>query len=94
MKKKLIQNFIDYLETISLSVYRLVKEKFHHNFEALENSENVRKENLLKEFDSYSKELIVLESNSSSYDYHTSFVIISISQNFSYFLFRIILILL
>ena len=67
-EKELIQNLIDYLEDISLSAYRLVKEKFRTTFEALESSDNIRKENLLKEFDSYCRELIVLGFNSSSYD--------------------------
>ena len=65
-EKELIKNLIDYLEAISLSAYRLVKEKFKPAFEALESSENVRKENLIKEFDC--RELIVLGFNSSSYD--------------------------
>ena len=52
-EKELIKNLLDYLEVISLSAYRLVKEKFKTAFEALERSENVRKENLIKEFDSY-----------------------------------------
>ena len=51
-----------------MSAYRLVKEKFRTTFEALESSDNIRKENLLKEFDSYCRELIVLGFNSSSYD--------------------------
>ena len=67
-EKELIKNLLDYLEAISLSAYRLVKEKFKPAFEALERSENVRKENLIKEFDSYCRELIVLGFNSSSYD--------------------------
>ena len=67
-EKELIQNLIDYLEAISLSAYRLVKEKFRITFEALESSDNIRKENLLKEFDLYCRELIVLGFNSSSYD--------------------------
>ena len=50
-EKELIKNLLDYLEAISLSAYRLVKEKFRTTFEALESSENVRKKNLLKEFD-------------------------------------------
>ena len=67
-EKKLIQNLINYLKAISLSAYQLLKKKFQHVFEALENSKNVRKENLLKEFDSFCKKLIVLEFNSLSYD--------------------------
>ena len=67
-EKELIQNLIDYLKAISLSAYRLFKEKFRSTFEALKSSENVRKENLLKEFDSYCRELIVLGFNSSSYN--------------------------
>ena len=67
-EKELIQNLIGYLEAISLSAYRLVKEKFRLTFEALENRENIRKENLLKEFNLYCCELIVLGFNSSSYD--------------------------
>ena len=34
-EKELIQNLIDYLEAISLSAYRLVKEKFRPTFKAL-----------------------------------------------------------
>ena len=64
-EKELIKNLLDYVEAISLSAYRLVKEKFKTAFEALERSENVRKENLIKEFDSYCRELIVLVFNSS-----------------------------
>ena len=41
-EKELIQNLINYLETISLSAYQLLKKKFERVFEALENSENVR----------------------------------------------------
>ena len=67
-EKELIQNLIDYLEAISLSTYRLLKEKFRPTFQALESSENIGKENLLKEFDSYCRKLIVLGFNSSSYD--------------------------
>ena len=67
-EKELIQNLIDYLEAISLSAYRLVKEKFRPTFEALESNENIKKEDLLKDFDSYCRELIVLDFNSSSYD--------------------------
>ena len=67
-EKELIQNLIDYLEAVSLSAYCLVKEKFKSAFEALESSENVRRKNLMKEFDSYCHELIVLGFNSSSYD--------------------------
>ena len=67
-EKELIKNLIDYLEAIPLSAYRLMKEKFRSTFEALESSENIRKKNLLKEFDSYCRELIVLGFNSSSYD--------------------------
>ena len=67
----LIQNLINHLERLlklSLPAYQLLKKKFEDVFKALENSENVRKENLLKEFYSYCKELIVLGFNSSSYD--------------------------
>ena len=67
-EKELIKNLIDYLEAVSLLAYRLVKEKFKPAFEALESSENVRKENLMKKFDSYCRELIILGFNSSSYD--------------------------
>ena len=69
-EKELIKNLIDYLEytRISLSAYCFVKEKFRTTFKALESSDNVRKENLLKEFDSNCRELIVLGFNSSSYD--------------------------
>ena len=56
------------MEAISLSAYCLVKEKFRPTFKVLESSENVRKENLLKEFDLYCSKLIVLDFNSSLYD--------------------------
>ena len=42
--------------------------KFRYVFEALEASENIRKENLTQEFEAYCAELIVLGFNSSSYD--------------------------
>ena len=67
-EKELIQNLIDYLEAISLSAYRLVKKKFRPTFEALVNSKNISRKNLLKEFDLYCRELIVVDFNSSSYD--------------------------
>ena len=47
-EKELVQNLINYLEAISLSAYQLLKEKYQHNFEALESSKNVRKENSQK----------------------------------------------
>ena len=46
----------------------ILKEKFQYVFDALETSENCRKEKLTKEFDAYLQELIVLGFNSSSYD--------------------------
>ena len=51
-----------------MSAYRLVKETFRPAFEALKSSDNVRKENLMKEFDSYCRVLMVLGFNSSSYN--------------------------
>ena len=46
----------------------ILKEKFQYVFDALETSENCRKEKLTKEFDASYQELIVLGFNSSSYD--------------------------
>ena len=45
-----------------------MKRKFNYIFQALEVSENNRKENLSKEFEVYCRELIVIGFNSASYD--------------------------
>ena len=58
----------DYLENLADAAYLILKEKFQYVFDALETSENCRKEKLTKEFDAYLQELIVLGFNSSSYD--------------------------
>ena len=58
----------DCLENLADAAYMILKEKFQCVFDALETSENCRKEKLIKEFDAYLQELIVLGFNSSSYD--------------------------
>ena len=67
-KKQLVQKLVDYLESISKVSYNLLLPKFDYVFEQLEMSENVRKEKNLNEFNSYCKELVVLDFNSASYD--------------------------
>ena len=59
---------LDYLENLADAAYLILNEKFQYVFDALETSENCRKEKLTKEFDAYLQELIVLGFNSSSYD--------------------------
>ena len=59
---------LDYLEKVSVAAYQLMKNKFEYVFEALATSQNVKRENLTKEFESYSWELIVIGFNLSSYD--------------------------
>ena len=59
---------LDYLENLADSAYMILKEKFQYVFDALETNKNCRKEKLIKEFDAYPQELIVLGFNSSSYD--------------------------
>ena len=67
-KGDLVKKMIDYLENLADDAYMILKEKFQYVFDALETSENCRKEKLTKEFDVYLQELIVLGFNSSSYD--------------------------
>ena len=67
-EEELVQNLVDYLESLSEVSYKLLLEKFDYVFEQLERSENVRKEKILNEFNSYCKELVVLGFNSASYD--------------------------
>ena len=64
----LVKKMLDYLENLADAAYSILKEKFQYVFDALETSENCRKEKLTKEFDAYLQELIVLGFNSSSYD--------------------------
>ena len=67
-KEELVQKLVDYLESLSEVSYKLLLQKFNDVFEQLERSENVKKEKILNEFNSYCKELIVLSFNSASYD--------------------------
>ena len=64
----LVKKMLDYLENLADAAYMILKKKFQYVFDALETSENCRKEKLTKEFDAYLQELIVLGFNSSSYD--------------------------
>ena len=65
---ELILKMLDYLKKISDTAYQLMKNKFEYVFKSLGTSQNVRKENLTKEFESYYRELIVIGFNLSSYD--------------------------
>ena len=67
-ENELIQKMLDYLEKVSDAAYQPMTNKFNYVFEALVTSQNVRKDNLTKEFESYCQELIVIGFNSSSYD--------------------------
>ena len=67
-EEELVQKLVDYLESLSEVSYKSLLEKFDYVFEQLERSENVRKEKILKEFNCYCKELVVLGFNSASYD--------------------------
>ena len=53
-------------ETCSSGTYEQIKRKFPDVFQMLETSENVK--NINKEFEAYCREVIVIESNSVSYD--------------------------
>ena len=59
---------LDYLEKVSDVVYQLMKNKFEYVFEAMATSQNVKKENLTKIFESYCRQLISIGFNSSFYD--------------------------
>ena len=64
----LVQKMLKYLEDVSNAAYEMMKRKFGYVFQALELSENVRKENLTKEFEAYYRELIIIGFNSAFYD--------------------------
>ena len=64
----LVEKMLKHLEDASNAAYEIMKSKFDYVFQALELSENVRKENLTKEFEAYCRELIVIGFNSASYD--------------------------
>ena len=60
---------LDSLEKISDVTYELMKNKFEYVLEALATSQNVRKENLTKDFENPTGgTVIVIGFNSSSYD--------------------------
>ena len=59
---------LKYLEDVSNAAYEIMKRNFDYVSQALELSENVRKENLTKEFEAYCRELIIIGFNSASYD--------------------------
>ena len=67
-EEELVQKLIDYLESLSEVSYKLLLEKCNYVFEQLERRENLRKEKILNEFNSYCKELVVLGFNLASYD--------------------------
>ena len=64
----LVRKMLKYLEDVSNATYEMMKRKFDYVFQALELSENVRKENLTKEFEAYCRELIIIRCNCASYD--------------------------
>ena len=57
-ENNLVQKMLKYLEDASNAAYEIMRRKFDCVFQALELSENVRKENLTKEFEAYCRELI------------------------------------
>ena len=64
----LVKKMLKYLEDASNAAYRIMKSNFFYVFQALELSENVRKENLTKEFETFCRELIIIGFNSASYN--------------------------
>ena len=64
----LVQKMLKYWEDASNAAYEMMKRIFDCVFQALEHSENVRKENLTKEFEAYCRELIIIGFNYASYD--------------------------
>ena len=58
---------LTYLEDALNSAYKIIKRIFGYVFQALKMNENVRKENLAKEFVVYCTELIVIGFNFASY---------------------------
>ena len=64
----LVEKMLKHLEDASNAAYEVMKSKFDYVFQALELSKNVRKENLIKEFEVYCRKLIVIGFNSASYD--------------------------
>ena len=67
-KNDLVQKMLKYLEDASNSAYEIIKRKLDCVFQALEINENVRKANLIKEFEAYSLELIVIGFTSAYYN--------------------------
>ena len=59
---------LKYLEDVSNTACEIMKRKFDCVFQALELSENVRKENLTKQFEAYCRELIIIGLNFAYYD--------------------------
>ena len=64
----LVQKMLKYLEDVSNTACEIMKRKFDCMFQALELSENVRKENLTKQFEAYCRELIIIGLNFAYYD--------------------------
>ena len=64
----LVQKLLKYLEDASSPAYEIMKRKFDCVLQALEIGENVRKENLTKEFEACCRELIVIGFISASYE--------------------------
>ena len=67
-ENNLVQKMLKCLEDASNAGYEIMKRKFDCVFQVLELNENVRKENLTKEFEAHCQELIVNGFNSASYD--------------------------
>ena len=64
----LVPKILKCLEDASNAAYEIMKRKFDCVFQSLEISENIRKENLTKEFKAYFRELIIIGFNSAFYD--------------------------
>ena len=62
--RTLVQDMLWHMGAISESAYEILKKKFSYVYDALKDHTKHRSENLLKQFDQHSKELIILGFNS------------------------------
>ena len=54
---------------MSNAAYKIMKRKFDYAFQALKINENVKRENLIKDFEAYCQELIVIKFDSALFDW-------------------------
>ena len=64
----LIEKFLNYLDRIAKSAFKILQEKFSCVFDDLEKSSNTNSNKIKEEFTQYLQELIILGFNSGSYD--------------------------